>query len=279
MLGRWHWLLELFSHFALFYLPCLLLAALLVGRGWWRLLLLTLALWQAWFIAAPLRVPQGHAVTRPAPLRIVAFNVYYRNGALAPAAHWLRRENADLLFLTEVTEDIAGSLAGVLVTYPQSCRQLANSPFGLLLASRRPLRACEVVEVEGEYRAYPYVRAVLDDGRVIYGIHPPPPLDGALARARDAMFSALAQAVRAERAPVIVLGDMNSTPFSPRYADFLVAADLREAGSGVWPTWGPAGWWLLPLDRVLLRGAIRSRAVTLGPALGSDHRPLRITLE
>lgn len=75
-----------------------------------------------------------------------------------------------------------------------------------------------------------------------------------------------------------VLGDLNATPWSPRFRDLVAAAGLRQArrGFGLQASWGPRPlpWALLPIDHVLLRGPWQVRSFRAGPRLGSDHRPV-----
>jgi endonuclease/exonuclease/phosphatase (EEP) superfamily protein YafD len=76
---------------------------------------------------------------------------------------------------------------------------------------------------------------------------------------------------------VIVVGDFNTTPWSPCFQDLLAAAGLRNATLGhgyigTWPTWfWPA---LIPIDHVLLKGPLAATTVGRGPAIGSDHYPI-----
>jgi endonuclease/exonuclease/phosphatase (EEP) superfamily protein YafD len=69
----------------------------------------------------------------------------------------------------------------------------------------------------------------------------------------------------------IVAGALNLTPFAWKFAQ------LESAGFGQHATYlatWPGGRPLLLLDNVLSTDGIASVRVTIGPALGSDHRPL-----
>ena len=79
----------------------------------------------------------------------------------------------------------------------------------------------------------------------------------------------------------ILLGDLNLTPYAPAFARLVAESGLRDAFAGeAWrPTW-QAGFWplALPIDHVLVprRGCITGHEI--GPDVGSDHRPLQVTL-
>jgi endonuclease/exonuclease/phosphatase (EEP) superfamily protein YafD len=103
-------------------------------------------------------------------------------------------------------------------------------------------------------------------------------LNEVLALSRNKTLAHVAQRIGQETLPVLVLGDMNSTPYSPWYQDFRQTAGLHEVGFSGWPTWGPwpQGPLILPLDRSLVRGLWATMAI--GPVLGSDHRAVMVDI-
>ncbi|WP_028455004.1 endonuclease/exonuclease/phosphatase family protein [Chitinilyticum litopenaei] len=270
------WRLELFSHFLPLYL-LLTLAGLGLARYWpERLALLLAALAQlGWLLLALQPGKIDAVVSRGMPLQLIAFNGYVNNPDRVLAAQALLREGPELLLLTEADAGWQAALQPLAAAMPHGCARHDDSPFGIALLAKQPLRHCAVKTVAGLPGWLPYVCAELASGLVVYGIHPPPPLGAELAGWRDAMLDGLAGQIAAETAPVLVLGDFNSTPYSPVYLRFRQRARLQETGAAGWPSWGPPGWpALLPLDRVLARG-VRVNA-RIGPALGSDHRLLRL---
>ena len=112
-------------------------------------------------------------------------------------------------------------------------------------------------------------------GAVLQRRSAPPP-----AGRRLAQLAAAGQ-VEAGRAPVL-LGDLNATPFSAGVRplrtvglrDSLAAGGLWTAGS--WPAWpGPLR---IAIDHCWHDPGLVTLARTVGPALGSDHRPLEVAL-
>jgi endonuclease/exonuclease/phosphatase family metal-dependent hydrolase len=74
------------------------------------------------------------------------------------------------------------------------------------------------------------------------------------------------------RPDAVLAGDMNT--WSPIVRFFM--RGWRRAVSGpTWPTWRPHS----QIDHILVRGAVRPVAGTVLPHAGSDHRPVRATLE
>jgi endonuclease/exonuclease/phosphatase family metal-dependent hydrolase len=76
---------------------------------------------------------------------------------------------------------------------------------------------------------------------------------------------------------VVLLGDLNLTPYSPPFDRLLGDSGLRDVmqGQGWQPTWR-AGFWPLALriDHVLVSSDLCVEDATVGPTVGSDHRPV-----
>jgi endonuclease/exonuclease/phosphatase family metal-dependent hydrolase len=112
-------------------------------------------------------------------------------------------------------------------------------------------------------------------------MHAHPPVAPALLRARDRDLERAAQRATYGGQPTIVLGDLNVSPDAPAFADLLNDGQLRDAlASGGWrPTWRADFWPLaLRLDHVLASPALCVYSTDVGPDVGSDHRPVRVTL-
>lgn len=244
-----------------------MLAALLHRRHWQGALFLLSGLALAAWSLLPL--PGDTEPNATAALRVLGYNLKVNNPHAASDAHWLAEVDAQVIFVTEASHDWETLLAGL----PPGCARYEDSPFGLALFSRVPLKSCQVLGLAGAAMGYPYIRAELADGRVIYGVHLPPPLGATLARARDESLRQLAERIASEHSPVLLLGDFNSSPFSPQLRRFIDAAGLRRTSANGRPTWWPG---LLSLDHALLRGDAPARAVEAYPWRGSDHRPIWI---
>ena len=119
----------------------------------------------------------------------------------------------------------------------------------------------------------------------LLSLHTLPPMSRRHAETRDAQLAAAAawaQARRAEGSAPVLLGDFNATPFSAALAP-LIAADLRDSltASSVWTagSWPDLPWPLrIAIDHCWHDPRLVSSGRTIGPALGSDHRPLLLGL-
>ena len=96
---------------------------------------------------------------------------------------------------------------------------------------------------------------------------------------RDGQLAELATLVGHQRHPVMLLGDLNASPWSYPFRRLLRDTGLLNSmrGWGVQPTWpaplGPLG---IPIDHVLHSEEIRITRRSTGPWIGSDHLPLII---
>lgn len=117
---------------------------------------------------------------------------------------------------------------------------------------------------------FPFIEAELD-GSSLFALHPPPPINAELAAARQAYLQQAARKIAAAKT-VLVMGDLNSSPFSPVFRQFTHSADIRPRTPNYLPTWLPFG---LNIDHVLTRGKYGTRIRAL-PWVHSDHRALLI---
>jgi endonuclease/exonuclease/phosphatase (EEP) superfamily protein YafD len=227
----------------------------------------------------------GLGLPRPAPgpgprLRLFSANLHYDNPRIAAAATEISTAAADVVALTELSEENATGLrrSGALGAYPHAVVRARGGAFGIGLWSRLPLARSEVTTVAG----VPVIRAtVLLDGRRLrlYVVHTVAPLGDDLHRWREQLVW-LDQAVRRERDPVVVAGDLNATRWhqglSRLRAERLDDAHERR-GRGWAATW-PRDRWPLPpllrLDHVLVSRQVHVRAVWEGAGHGSDHLPV-----
>jgi len=205
--------------------------------------------------------------------------------------------HADLLVVTELSGTLAHDLtaAGLDALVQARSVQLPGQALaadvpeaGLGVWSRFPVDA--VREISGTQWPALTARVVADGAAftLITGHVAPPMPDGGVRWAQD-LAVLRAQAAAAQAAPgrpgggpVVLLGNLNATPW---HADFrrFASVGLQDAGDSLgqglrptWPTWSPFP--LLPLDHALVGGGIRVEAVDTVIIGGTDHRALLVTL-
>jgi len=278
-LARLGWPFELFAHFRLQYAAtALLLAAVLASRR--RTLTFAALALVAWHALPSLRTataaPESHECTGPT-FTVVTANLHLSNRDQQPFIAWLSTQSVDLVVVQEVTPAWVQTLEA-LPDLPHRHVLARDDPYGVAVLSRRPYLRTESVDLVGD--GLPSV-----DGSVVVAgtpvrflaLHTHWPLLPGLARARDAALEAAASRAAGAATPVVLLGDLNLTAESPAFGRLLREGGLRDAlGGALWqPTW-MAGLWpiALRIDHVLVSPQWCVEHVEVGPAIGSDHRPV-----
>ncbi len=278
-LGAVYWAFDLLSHFRLHWgLAAVVGGALAAGlrlRRW--VAVAALCLVANLFALRPVlltEVPGGG----PPAVSVLLANVLRRNDDFAAVARWVQAHAPDVVALVEPDARWLAALAPVMERHTHRVLVPRGDNFGLALYSRHPLRGARRTETAG----VPAIEAIIElpSGPVpVLLVHPPPPGGAALSAARDAAIDAIA-AWAVEQDVALVLGDLNATPWSAAFGP-LRAAGLRSvgAGRGLTGTWPAAlGRLGLPIDHVLAKGPFTVVDFAVDPPIGSDHRPVRVTL-
>ncbi len=284
------WPFELFVHFRwqLAAACVALLAAAFALRRPWMMAVAVVALVLPFVPGNALWGGKATAGTAPAvcnsdELRVVTANAWFAATEHAALLDWLRRSDADVIALQEVTPEWEAALEPLTRQYPYRKVIARTDPYGIALLSRWPLvGAIEEADLAGDGK--PSLVATLErSGRrtQLIVMHTRWPVLPALQPLRDQALQHAAQLAAANPDATILLGDLNITPFAPAFARLLDESRLRDAlADELWrPTW-LAGFWplALPIDHVLVPRGSCVIAHEIGPYVGSDHRPLQVTL-
>jgi endonuclease/exonuclease/phosphatase (EEP) superfamily protein YafD len=212
----------------------------------------------------------------------VTANAWFASTDHAALVAWLGRSDADIIALQEITPQWALALEPLARTYPYRKVIPRDDPYGIALLSRWPIDDAQPVAFSGD--GMPSLVANVDvHGRKLQVItlHTRWPVVPELQVARDRALRQAAALALTQPESTILLGDLNLTPYAPAFARLLSESGLRDAFAGeAWrPTW-QAGFWplALPIDHVLVPRGSCVTGHEIGPYLGSDHRPLQVTL-
>ena len=279
--ARRHWLCDVATSFPAQYASLAVvscLAFLSVRRWQWAVAAGLIAVANLVAIWPAHREPAGNAGT---PLRLVAANVHAANREHARFLRFVRETEPDVLLVLEVDGRWAAALAELRPSLPHRVIVPREDNFGIALLSRFPL-ATETLEL-GDAGVPSIVARFERDGRsvVLIGTHPVPPVRSRISAERNRQLAAVAATARKAGGAAVVAGDLNVTPWSPRFADLLRDGRLSDSrrGFGLQPTW-PAYFppLLTPIDHVLVGDdwAVLDRRI--GPDVGSDHRPVIVEM-
>ena len=231
------------------------------------------------------------------PLKLISFNLWYRNTDPVATLAYLAHSEADVIGLVEATPRLKAALAPLRVLYPYSIDCIDRDPdCEIMLLSKVSLRNPYAGKIDGRY---PYIaEAEIDWGgrpvtvvvtHVAWPFMVPyraAPVTTTLVPARPRLPDVpdLAQsrqaanlAAHVNKLPqdLVVMGDFNNASWSRVQIAFRAATGLDNRGHYL-PSWPTFTWpiFRLPIDQVFLRGGLQARDVSLGPSVGSDHLPV-----
>ena len=286
MLGRLPYF-ELATHFRLQYAVGATVAAVLLGtaRAWPAAALAVLCASANWGHVVPYYAahpPAAHDV-ETTPVRLMLANLSYPNRDHDAFVAAVRRERPDALVLQELTERWWAGVAELADEYPYHYALPRKGGSGIGILSRHPLEHAEVLGFDNSLQ--PGIVARLDVGGTpltVLAIHPPTPLRAAKLEFRNRQLVESAAIMRETEGAKVLIGDLNTSPWSPYFLDLVRESGLRDAraGSGVWPTW-PAPlppFMKIPIDHCLVGEGVRVDRIRAGEWLGSDHLPLVVDL-
>lgn len=278
-LGRLNWFFDLFSHFRVQYLQlCLVpfMIALWTRRNKRAVALVVLVCLNYTFVL-PLYFGKPAPATGK-PIRAMLMNINAGNGNTEQVLRSIEQFSPDLLLLEEVTPKWAHELEGLNATYPYRVEEPQAGCFGMMLLSKYPLEHGQVVQIGTAGVPSIVAEMYSPQGVVsIIGTHPRPPVgaDGSLQR--NIQLEDLPRIVHQQKNPVLLIGDLNTTPWSSHFKQLLNESGLKNSmkGFGHQPSWPSNMWFMrIPLDHMLCSEGIVIHNRMIGKDVGSDHFPV-----
>jgi len=284
LLGN-HLYLELATHFRWHYAltTTLCLVPLVAFRSWKALpFALACALFN-WSFVLPY-VAAARASTRgPANLRVMLANVYEANRDYAALISSVNEAKPDIVVLQEVTEAWGDQLQTLEANYPYIKSVPRPRGSGMALLSRYPLTDSEVLTLDSSTHVAILARIQVQTSSVtVLSLHPTTPISPFKFSNRNQQFSQASSLLRGIKGPRILVGDLNTTMWSPYFRRLLEDSGLQDArqGFGLRATWpNPFPRFLqIPIDHCLVSDDVEVVSVRTGVRTGSDHRPLVVDL-
>jgi endonuclease/exonuclease/phosphatase (EEP) superfamily protein YafD len=285
-LGSWSWVLDLFSPFRIQYVVLASLLAI-VASALKRMLLAFVSVVIAIANLPPI-VPQfvrtavAATVERGPALKVLSFNVFKYSSQYQRMVDMVRSEAPDVLILIEVTPQWEPALAMLAPDYAYRWVNVGDDIRGLAVLTRRVPHESHVIDLGGN--GVPSLLFTLPSpgGDITFvATHLSWPLGSRRAAIRNAQLATLARLAHEQRGAFAIVGDLNVTPYSPRFQQLLRDGELRNCAQGM----GPQATWpalLVPLyiqiDHCLATAAVTASHFRVGGFLGSDHYPITVEL-
>ncbi|MDP6060446.1 MAG: endonuclease/exonuclease/phosphatase family protein [Pirellulaceae bacterium] len=279
--GRYIGVLDLASHFPVQYLATLsIVAAAMSALRAYRtatvfavvaLVNLVLVL-QVYTGSPPALGPHGRS------LRALLINVHSDNTDHTAVLASIKRHAPDFVLVQEVNQRWSEALQAIEDRYQYVVDQPQDDNFGIVLLGKYTALDAEVFNVGGV--RVPSILAEFEiEGRrfFIRGTHTIPPLSSKYAEMRDQHLAALPDIIVGLDAPVLLLGDLNTSPWSYHFKKLIRTSGLRNAsrGRGIQATWPTQMLPLLiPIDHCLYSSGIEIIDKTIADPIASDHYPV-----
>ncbi len=283
-LGKYHWLLNIFSHFRvqyLFYFLVLFTLSIVfrkrniaIVNGVFVLLILSSLLKFYW----PNNVPRSTSSV----LKIASINLLSSNHEYAQVKEFIHTAQPDVVVVLELTTTWKDQLRDLYDEYSYQHMQPQGNNFGIGMLSKIPLRNAYSVLLSEAQAPTVVANVNLDDQLVtIIGTHPMSPGGFENYQWRNKQLTNLGKLASQQTNPVVLVGDVNCTSFSPNFSRLTEETKLRDSrlGYGLQPSW-PAYIFPLqiPIDHCLISEDVVVLAREMGPNVGSDHLPVIVTV-
>ena len=205
----------------------------------------------------------------PNHLDIVWFNSHHQLAGITDLEKLLAPNLPDIIAIAEVGPEVELDLPGFNYIW----RSSQNS--GMLIASRFPLENQRILASSAGARDQLLVDVIVERRRFkLMAVHLRKPYE----RGQIDELKAIAATV-VKLSDVIVVGDFNTTPWSAQFRNLCRDAELQHAGAGfgLLNSFGLSRWRLfpIPIDHMLMKGAIGIESIAVLPWLNSDHHPIR----
>ena len=309
LLGGWAPVFDLTSHFPVQYFAGLAgVAAIHAGLRQWRFAalvgsasLVNLLQFLPLYFGGTSQAERVKAID----ISVMTINVLRQNRDHSAVRKTIEASAPDLVALLEVDQRWIDALSDLGKNYPYSITEPREHNFGMALYSRVPLKNARIIRFvpDGVLSLVAGVE-INERSLTVVATHPVPPSSTASSHERNQQLAAIADFADQRMEPVLVFGDLNTTPWNRHFRKLLKRGGLLDSGKGfgLQPTW-PGSWmpkiaryiglatagrpatspfdnflFRIPIDHCLHSPELQTVDRTVGNYVGSDHLPLTIKL-
>ena len=286
--GRHFHIFDLTTHFLIQYIVgCIVIGTFFIYRRdkkkiIWCAVLLATCLFN--FFMSP-RPEFVHINAASAPtINIVQYNKNLLNQNYDEMRKALTDVHADVVIFQESIPDDEALLTKLGDVLPYHISAPKMNAFGMIVLSRYPIQnETQHIISEGPYGNFVLEFSVHPNGFkedvAVYALHAVPPIQNDFWAQRNGELAAAAKIVSANPShQKIMIGDWNTSPYSPFFADLVQTTQLKYASNLPFaqPTW-PAplsvtlGLMQIPIDHILYGNGLAPFGLTVLRGYGSDH--------
>jgi len=276
-----HLYFDLLSHFRIQYIVLIssvLLVAIVIKRFYSALALVGCLAIHVFAVVESELVKYERVEANSQTVRVMTSNLLASNVRWEDQIEYIQRINPDIVVFQEYTQTWQQPLNEGLNNYPYRVEDATFHPFGIALYSKLPFADFGLPPLVDKNNKSVYADVQVGDATLrIFGTHPPPPASYEYYDYRNRQMQRLASMVNEFDKPLVVLGDLNTSPWSAHFQEFLQQGNLLDAsaGHGILYTWPENNPWLgIPIDHILVNKRVGVSSVEVSSGLGSDHKAM-----
>lgn len=257
--GRWIWQLDLVSHFAMqigLFTSTWAIVCILVNKARNIKIVYTILAIVGILPVATLLTNKTQVDTPS----IYYQNILYYNLEIEKSIEDILKTGAETVALVEIPEQLHEQITD---KYKYAHYESKGGQSCAIYSNIKPISS-KTIELE-----YPVCTTQFEN-YTLYVVHPYPPLSEKLWLRQSALFMQLEELIENEKGLYAIVGDFNSTPFSP-----LFRAHLGKYGGIYQNTWAKDTLYTLPIDHILTNIEYE---VEVTDSTVSDHGALLIEL-
>lgn len=282
-LGKYHWILDGFSHFRVYYCfyfmflgVCSLILKLkkeaIAGLVFFLLSGIGLVKYY-------IPIDQVDSVT---DIKMISINLLSSNNNSDKVLDFIINEDPDLIVLQEVNQKWDTYLSSLGSTFPFKLTEIREDNFGLVVLSKVELIDPEKI-ILSSIDVPSFYFKINKNGKETHLIatHPLPPIGTDYFDYRNEQFTNLNEMVKTLNGRTVLIGDLNTTSFSPNFSRITDGTSLRDSrlGFGLQPSWNAQIPFIsVTIDHILISKEIMVTNRMVGPDIGSDHFPVIIKI-
>ncbi|MCA9449340.1 MAG: endonuclease/exonuclease/phosphatase family protein, partial [Candidatus Omnitrophica bacterium] len=230
-LSPFHWAFDLLCHFRFQYALSLSLVTLafVIMRRWKSAALCGLVATINIATVVPLFIPVDTSVPSSGKIReALHINVDRARGNKEAVRKLIEERDPDLLQLCEISYAWMNELEDLLERYPFRVVEERQDNFGIGLFSKHSFEKALITRIGPADVPSCLAIVQLPEATVtVIGTHPIPPGGQRRSMLRDSQLESLAAGIRKATPPVILMGDLNVSPWSSHFQDLLKVSGLR----------------------------------------------------
>ena len=245
-----------------------------LGRRWLRTGL-SVAIAAAALSFSYVPAPVQQCTIEDKTMRLVFFNMWVRNTHTDETVEFLETVDADILVLTELSYQFRDKFGALKSQYPYHSQWLDGREWVGIL-SRYPMN--DISDRFQSPTSTEHVKAgVLETEQgpmVVVGTHLTRPWPFNPPERQIIEAQALSDPLHTTPKPKMIVGDFNAVSWGSIVKMVTKPNGLRPLPSaGTWPTFLPRPL-RIPIDQALIGQGFACASKSVGPTVGSDHKPI-----